>query len=80
LLKGAPRLNVPNNEVAEVLWASLNDLWLGNCSTEVEYEWRGRTLHLPAYSVSGHPVWGLTYRIVSSLFECLERGSRRQGA
>ncbi len=62
---------VTNEEVEEVLWAPLTPLALGEQATTVEYVLEGRRLELPAFDVQGRIVWGLTYRMLESLFETL---------
>jgi 8-oxo-dGTP pyrophosphatase MutT (NUDIX family) len=59
---------VPNGEVAEVLWAPLAPLFTGSWGTTVPYEFEGQRLNLPAYDVRGRIVWGLTYRMLETLF------------
>lgn len=59
---------VPNAEVAETLWAPLLPLMRGELLTTVPYELEGRRLNLPAHDVEGRIVWGLTFRMLDSLF------------
>ncbi len=60
-----------NDEVDEVLWAQLEPLRLGNADTTRPYVLSGEHLELPAFEVSGHVVWGLTYRMLSAFFEIM---------
>jgi hypothetical protein len=57
-----------NEEVAEALWAPLAPLASGDADTIRPYRFQGQTLDLPAYRVGPHVVWGLTYRMLRSLF------------
>ncbi len=61
-----PRL-VPNEEVAEVVWAPLGPLLRGELSATYRYAHEGATLELPAFDVSGRIVWGLTHRMLEAL-------------
>lgn len=63
-----PSLLTPNDEVAEALWSPLDPLVQGKADTTRPYPFRGQTLDLPAYAVGPHIVWGLTYRMLRSLF------------
>ena len=57
-----------NDEVAETLWTPLVPLASGQADTVRPYPFRRQTLDLPAYRVGPHIVWGLTYRMLRSLF------------
>jgi 8-oxo-dGTP pyrophosphatase MutT (NUDIX family) len=61
----------PNGEVAEFLWAPLAPLLRGAWATTIPYEFEGQRLMLPAHEVEGRVVWGLTYRMLESLFSLL---------
>ena len=63
---------VLNHEVDEVVWAPLGPLQRGEAAMIVPYEHEGRTLELPGYRVGEHVVWGLTHRMLASLFEALD--------
>lgn len=54
-------------EVNEAFWASLRDLRKSRTTRTVHAA--GRELRVPAYLHEGRVVWGLTYRILTSLFE-----------
>lgn len=58
----------PNGEVAEALWAPLLPLMRGELLTTIPYELEGRRLDLPAHNVQGRIVWGLTFKMLDSLF------------
>ncbi len=62
---------VPNEEVAEALWAPFLPLMRGELLTTIPYEIEGRHIALPAHDVQGHIVWGLTFRMLDSLFALL---------
>lgn len=68
-----------NDEVAETLWVRLDALWGGALDTFVDYPARGRQgapLRLPAWSIDGRLVWGLTHRMITSFFDLLALGTR----
>jgi 8-oxo-dGTP pyrophosphatase MutT (NUDIX family) len=61
----------PNVEVEETLWAPLGDLHAGTGSTTIHWTRDGEDLVLPAWDVQGRIVWGLTYRMLGALLECI---------
>jgi 8-oxo-dGTP pyrophosphatase MutT (NUDIX family) len=62
----------PNpREVEEALWAPLTPIFRGERNVAHPYEWEGRQVSLPGYDVDGRTVWGLTHRMLQSLFETL---------
>jgi 8-oxo-dGTP pyrophosphatase MutT (NUDIX family) len=58
-------------EVAEAIWVPLQPLMRGALRTTVQYEIAGQQLELPAHDFEGRIVWGLTYRMLDSLFALL---------
>jgi 8-oxo-dGTP pyrophosphatase MutT (NUDIX family) len=64
LLKKASSI-VLNEELEGYLWVSLQEVW--NSETVAKLPVGA----VPAYVVEGHVVWGLTYRILQSLFRTL---------
>jgi 8-oxo-dGTP pyrophosphatase MutT (NUDIX family) len=62
---------VGNYEVAELLWAPLEPLLMGQADTTHAYTYQDHELQLPAYDVRGRIVWGLTHKMLTSLFEIL---------
>lgn len=66
-----PGVYVTNYEVAEVVWAPLRPMLLGHCHTVLEHELAGQLQRFPGYDVGGRVVWGLTYRMLGSLFSLL---------
>ena len=61
----------PNYEVAEAVWAPIEPLMRGELRSTIAYEIEGRRLDLPAHDLEGRIVWGLTYRMLESLFALL---------
>jgi 8-oxo-dGTP pyrophosphatase MutT (NUDIX family) len=59
-------------EVADALWAPLGPLARGESADTFPYSVEGRTVELPCWRVEGRVVWGLTYRMLQSLFEVLQ--------
>lgn len=62
----------PNHEVDGVFWVGLDSLLDGSRATTVVQESNGNRFRFPAWDVDGHPVWGLTYRMLRSLLTALE--------
>ncbi len=62
-------------EVAEAIWAPLAPLARGEGAGMLDYELEGYMVKLPCWNVQGRVVWGLTHRMLSTLFEIL-RGDR----
>lgn len=71
-LRGEPSLH-PNHEVAEVLWAPLAPMARGEIDSVLELQRAGQTVRFPSYDVGGQAVWGLTHRVLQSLFGVLGR-------
>lgn len=70
-LRETPPLVLERSEVAAVHWANLGAMMRGERDTTHELAWKGQTHRLPAYEVADRIVWGLTYRMLSTLFERL---------
>ena len=70
---------ITNEEVEEVIWAPLTTLARGETATTVDYVLEGQHLALPAWDVQGRIVWGLTYRMLESLFSVVERDAAGRG-
>jgi len=61
-----------NYEVAEVLWGSLNDMFVGNNVTKHNFQVNGQEQAFPGYSVGNQVVWGLTLRMLDHFFLMLD--------
>ncbi|MDQ3031882.1 MAG: CoA pyrophosphatase [Myxococcota bacterium] len=64
---------VPNGvEVDELHWAPLVPMLRGERDTEHEYLWKGQPLRFPAFRVgegdAARVVWGMTHRMLQTLF------------
>jgi 8-oxo-dGTP pyrophosphatase MutT (NUDIX family) len=70
LTEDAPLAYKPD-EVSEAVWVPLEPLMRGALRTTIAYEMSGQNLQLPAYDFEGRIVWGLTYRMLDSLFDLL---------
>ena len=64
-----------NHEVDGVFWVALDSLRDGSRETTVVQEGDGNRFRYPAWDVDGHPVWGLTYRMLRSLLTALEESA-----
>lgn len=58
-------------EVAGAFWVPLSPLARGEGAGTVTWQGEGGALDLPCWRVQGQVVWGLTYRMIQSLFEAL---------
>ncbi|MCC6552955.1 MAG: CoA pyrophosphatase [Polyangiaceae bacterium] len=72
-LRGAPGLAL-NAEIAEALWAPVGPLARGEGAGTMPYSHEGQSLVLPCLNVRGRVVWGLTYRMLQTLFDALHEG------
>ena len=64
----------PNYEVASVIWAPLGQMARGELDVEHELSRNGKTMRFPAFGIGPHVVWGLTHRMLQSLFDSLSAG------
>lgn len=71
LVREPPPL-VHNYEVAETLWAPLAPMMGGERDTKLLFEMDGEAQRFPGYDVEGRVVWGLTYRMLGTLFAALQ--------
>ena len=63
----------PNHEVAEVVWTPLAPLIQGICHATETFPVAGAATLFNGYRLErGHFVWGLTYRMLKSLFSVLD--------
>ena len=57
----------PNEEVASHRWIKLDEMLAPRSRSVYRLNREGVEIRMPAYSVGDYVVWGLTYRIVSTL-------------
>lgn len=72
-LTGEATLVFDPEEVAEALWVPLGPLVRGDGAGTVFYEREGMSIELPCWRYEGRVIWGLTHRMLWSLFEVLDR-------
>jgi 8-oxo-dGTP pyrophosphatase MutT (NUDIX family) len=60
-----------SDEVVEAVWVPLDPLLQGRRQTTFAVDRGGEKVQLPAHDVDGRIVWGLTYRMLDSLFDLL---------
>ncbi len=58
----------PNGEVASYRWVGLQELLAPRARSVYRLESQGRVVEMPAYMVEDYVIWGLTHRILSSVF------------
>jgi 8-oxo-dGTP pyrophosphatase MutT (NUDIX family) len=61
----------PNYEVAEIVWGGLGPMARGEIDAVKEFKYEGRVQQAPGFRVGDHVVWGLTHRMLMSLFDLL---------
>jgi len=64
-------LKMSPTEVEAVVWAPLGALRAGDRDTTIDWRRDGVAMTFPGWNVDGRTVWGLTYRMMQSLFEML---------
>lgn len=64
LLAGGADARVASTEIAAVYWVPVADLSVPGARSAVAVETPEGKREFPCYRVEGHPVWGLTYRIL----------------
>jgi 8-oxo-dGTP pyrophosphatase MutT (NUDIX family) len=62
---------VISSEVVSAHWAPIRPLFDGSANTQLSVTHPEGIVTLPAWNVDGNHVWGLTYRMVQSLFSLL---------
>lgn len=62
-------LELDEREVAEALWAPLDPMALGHAASDFVYTHEGVDMRFPAFNHDGRIVWGLTYRILTTLLD-----------
>ena len=61
----------PNEEIAEIHWITLRDFLKTEAQAAYSHDDGQRQLEFPAYRVNQRIVWGVTYRMLRSLFVAL---------
>lgn len=64
---------VPSDEVQRAFWLPLGRLSEPGVRREVTLTLRGGTLTLPAYSVDGELIWGMTERIITPFVDLVSQ-------
>ncbi len=67
LLDARPTLTL-SEEVRQAIWVPADPLARGERRTVFSVSQAGQKLNFPAWDVDGHPVWGLTYRVLDEFF------------
>lgn len=78
-LDGEPSFEL-SDEVDAVVWSPLTPMHVGRSHARQDRSIAGVPTLFSGYRVpGGHFVWGLTYRMIETLFEALDPGYRRRG-
>jgi 8-oxo-dGTP pyrophosphatase MutT (NUDIX family) len=56
-----------NEEVASFRWIALEELLAPAARSSHQFGYKGNSVEMPAFAVGRYVVWGLTYRILSTL-------------
>ncbi len=62
----------PNSEVDELIWEPLDPMMRGHRHSSHKWRTGSEMRNMPAYDLDGHIVWGLTYRMLRTLFSLLQ--------
>ncbi len=65
----------PNAEVASFRWVDVEDLLAAGARGTYTLNYDGKAVDLPAFRVEDYVIWGLTHRILSTVFKDGEEGS-----
>ena len=68
---------IASREVDEVLWTPLSHLTSPGASGTVGIHFDGAARIFPCFRVEGRVIWGITYRILTDLFQRIEEHSPR---
>lgn len=72
LLRGTVAVRT-NEEVSSYKWLEIERLLSAEATTSYKVNIQGQARDVPAFQVDDYVVWGLTHRIISSLFSADER-------
>lgn len=61
-----------SHEVDEAIWTPLNDMIEGKLHTVYQPIWSHATDGWPGFDLDGRIIWGLTYRMLGTLFDLLQ--------
>lgn len=61
-----------SHEVDEVIWVPLNDMIGGKLHTVYRSTWGHAARGWPGFDLDGRIIWGLTYRMLGTLFDLLQ--------
>ena len=65
----------PNEEVSQVFWFTLTELWDPLYRGWMPYEWKGQSIRLPIVQIGEADIWGLSLRMLDNFSEILDSGA-----
>jgi 8-oxo-dGTP pyrophosphatase MutT (NUDIX family) len=79
-LLGARPVLALSAEVRQVLWVPVAPLLGGAGHTTHTFSRGAERIEVPAWNIDGHPVWGLTYRVLDEFFSRFNAVLKSRGA
>ena len=73
VLHREPQSMQPNYEVQKLLWGDLEAMYAGTTRTQASFPEFNRSGTFPGFQVEDPVVWGLTFRMLTSLFDEVRR-------
>ncbi len=72
VLESEPPQYVLNYEVAEIHWARIGPMLRHQTVTHFDFEHEGRWRSLPGFDINGHPLWGMSFRMLNRLLSTID--------
>ncbi len=71
-LVSEPTEYVLNDEVAELHWSRIGPMLRHQTVSQFAFVHEGRSLSLPSFDINGHPLWGMSFRMLNRLFSTID--------
>ncbi len=78
VLHQEPQAMKPNYEVQKLLWGDVEAMYAGTTRIEASFPEFDRSGTFPGFQVEDQVVWGLTFRMLTSLFDDVRRLNQRR--